>query len=169
MITIILIICLSLLGLFYWSKWYFYINIDTGDILEYVKINESDQSKHIVQLYVLDKHNCRISYNRRDIVYYKNIYRQPESYEIKQLNDYWFIIFLQSILTYKSDFYIYKKILDYIKTVIKSQRVFDSAEWDIRGLYYDDYTGPGIIAREIVWKLSELITLKFDNNEKGPL
>lgn len=109
MITIILIICLSLLGLFHLLKWYFYTNIDAGDILEYVKINELDQSKHIVQLYVLDKHNYRISYNRRDIIYYKNIYRQPESYEIKQLNDYWFIIFLQSILTYKSDLYIYKK------------------------------------------------------------
>lgn len=109
MITIILIICLSLLSLFYWLKWYFYTNINVGDIIEYVKINKYDQSKHIVQLYVLDKYDYHISYNRRDIVYYKDVYRRPESYEIKQLNDYWFIIFLQSILTYKSDLYIYKK------------------------------------------------------------
>lgn len=95
--------------------------------------------------------------------------KNTDIYDKVALNKFPIIIYCKNEAELREILSTDEKILDYIKTVIKSQRVFDSAEWDIRSLYYDDYTESGITVREIVWKLSELITLKFDNNEKGSL
>ena len=45
--------------------------------------------------------------------------------------------------------------IDFIKTHIKSQRVFDSAEWKIRCIYSSEDV------REIVWKVADLISIEF--------
>jgi hypothetical protein len=47
-----------------------------------------------------------------------------------------------------------EEIMGFVQKVIKSQRVFDSAEWMIRSIYSDK-------TLEIIWKLSETIDISY--------
>lgn len=45
--------------------------------------------------------------------------------------------------------------INYVKSFIKSQRVFNTAEWMIRSIYSNDEV------RELVWKVSDLCKIEF--------
>lgn len=53
------------------------------------------------------------------------------------------------------DFLSNESSIKFIKDLIKSQRVFDSAEWKIRCIYSANDV------REIVWPVSNLINIEF--------
>lgn len=46
--------------------------------------------------------------------------------------------------------------LEFVKTLIKSKRVYDSAEWKIRSIYNNGEV------RELVWDVSELNKIEFE-------
>lgn len=80
--------------------------------------------------------------------------KNTDMYDKVSLNKFPIIIKCKTEAELK-DYLCDERAIDFIKNKIKSQRVFDSAEWMIRSIYQN-----GEI-REIVWKVPELINIKY--------
>lgn len=91
--------------------------------------------------------------------------KNTDIYDKVALNKFPIVVYCKNESELKQNLSEKPEIIDYVKQVIKSQRVFDTAEWNVRSIYY---TENDMYVRELVWKVSEMIQLNFDktnNNE----
>ena len=80
--------------------------------------------------------------------------KNTDVYDKVSLNKYPIVAFCKSESELK-DKLSSDETRDYIKSLIKSKRVYDTAEWMIRDIYPDNTT------QELIWDVSELVHIDY--------
>ena len=80
--------------------------------------------------------------------------KNTDVYDKVSLNKYPIVAFFKSESELK-DKLSSDETRDYIKSLIKSKRVYDTAEWMIRDIY------PNNTTQELIWDVSELVHIDY--------